>query len=103
MALWRGLLLMTGHLSFLHPVVVVGGSCCVGLGWWVTAAEAGPNCRHPCVTALWSCTCAGPLPRAGVQLTVDCVLLLGGLTGSGAGLRSVPHCLWLPAIGGCPH
>ena len=82
MALWRGLLLTTGHLSFLHPVVVVGGLCCVGLGWWVTAAEAGPNCRHPCVTALWSCTCAGPLPRAGVQLVVWLTVCVLGVLGA---------------------
>ena len=26
-------------------------------------------------------SCAGPLPRAGAQLPVDCVLLLGGVAG----------------------
>jgi hypothetical protein len=40
---------------------------------------------------------------SGAQLPVDCVLLLGGVTGAAAGLRRMPRSRWRPAIGGHPH
>ena len=50
-----------------------------------------------------SCTgCAGPLPLAGAQLPVDCVLLLGGVAGAAAGLRRMPRGRWRSAIRGPP-
>jgi hypothetical protein len=38
----------------------------------------------PCGDAQQSCTGSGPLPRAGAQLPVDCVLLLGGVADAAA-------------------
>jgi hypothetical protein len=59
--------------------------------------------RRPCGAARRSFAGAGRLPRAGAQLAVDCVLLMGGVTGAGAGLRRMPRGRWRPAIGGRPH
>ncbi len=58
---------------------------------------------RPWGAAQRSCAGSGPLPRAGVQLPVDCVLLLGGVAGAAAGLRRMPRGRWGPAIGGRPH
>jgi hypothetical protein len=59
---------------------------------------------RPCGAAQRSCAGSGPLPRAGSQLPVDCVLLLGGVAGAAAaGLRRMPRGRWGPAIGGRPH
>ncbi len=99
-------MLTTGHPPFLHPVVVGGGACRVGLGRRGGQRRGrGPGAarRRPCGAARRSCACAGPLPRAGVHLAVDCVLLLGGLTGAGAGRRHMPRSQCGPAIGGHPH
>ena len=69
------------------------------------AAGAGPGGARSlsCGASQRSYSCDGPLPRAGAQLPVDCVLLLGGVTGAAAGLRRMPRSQWLPAIGGHPH
>ena len=45
------------------------------------------------------CGGTGPLPRAGAQLNVDCVFLLGGVAGAGAGRLRMPHGQWRPASG----
>jgi hypothetical protein len=47
--------------------------------------------RRPCGAAQRSCAGAGPLPLAGAQLPVDCVLLLWGVAGAAAGLRRMPR------------
>jgi len=46
---------------------------------------------RPCGAAQRSCAGAGPLPLAGAQLPVDCVLFLGGVAGAAAGLRRMPR------------
>jgi hypothetical protein len=92
---------MTGHPPFLHPVVDVGGVFRVELGWrggrWRGRAPGEARCR-PCGVATRSCDCVGPLPRAGAQLAVDCVLLLGEVAGAGAGRRLMPRGLCQLAI-----
>ena len=69
------------------------------------AAGAGPG-RGP-QPAVWRGAAVlhrrWPLPRAGAQLPVDCVLLLGGVAGAAAGLRRMPRGRWRPAIGDRPH
>jgi hypothetical protein len=76
----------TGHPPFLSPVVVGWGRV-VTCGATAAGREGagarpgrGPGAarRQPCGAALWSCVCTGLLPRAGAQLPVDCVSLLGG-------------------------
>jgi hypothetical protein len=57
------------------------GTCRVWLLWWDWRRRVrGPGAARsrPCGEAQRSCVIDGPLPRAGVQLPVDCVLLLGG-------------------------
>ena len=64
----------TGYSPFLRPVRVglrLRGGHRRGRG--PVAA-----CSRQCGSAWRSCDGAGPLPRAGAQLPVDCVLLLGG-------------------------
>jgi hypothetical protein len=88
-------------------------SCCCWRGTWHVGLRRqggrqlgwGPGAaRHrPCDAALRSCAYAGRLPRAGAQLAVDCVLLLGGLAGAGEGLRRMPRGQWQLAIWGHPH
>jgi hypothetical protein len=58
---------------------------------------------RPCGAAQRSCAGAGPLPRDGAQLPMDCILLLGGVAGAAAGLRHMQLSQWRPAIGGRPH
>ena len=74
-----------------------------GCGGGAGGGGGGARSR-PCVAAQRSCAVSGPLPRAGEQLPVDCVLLLGGVAGAAAaGLRRMPRGRWGPAIGGRPH
>jgi hypothetical protein len=97
---------MTGHPPFLHPVVVGWGACRVGLGQRGGRGRGRAPVdarRRPCGAMLWSCTCDGPLPRAGEQLDVDCILLLGGVAGAGSGRGLMPRSQWRLAIGGHPH
>ena len=87
-------------------------SCCCWRGAWRVGLRSRGGWRRwqdpdgarrlPCGAAWRSCAGAGPLPRAGTQLAVDCVLLLGGVTGAGAGRRRITHGRWRPAIGGRP-
>ena len=56
--------------------------------------QVGARSR-PCGAAQQSCAGSGPLPRAGAQLPVDCVLLLGWV--AGALLRGCDACR---AVGG---
>jgi hypothetical protein len=83
------------------------GTCRVGLrrrgGRWRGRGPGGARSR-PCGAAQRSCAGSGPLPRAGAQLPVDFVLLLGGVAGAAAaGLRHMPRGRWGAAIGGRPH
>jgi hypothetical protein len=78
------------------------GTCRVGL----RRRGRGPGGARsrPCGAAQRSCAGSGPLPSAGAQLPVDCVLLLGRVAGAAAaGLRRMPRGRWGPAIGGRPH
>jgi hypothetical protein len=81
---------LLSHVLLLLEGVVTCGATAAGL----TAAGAGPG-RGPGAarslqrgSALWSCACVGPLPRAGAKLTV---LLLGGVAVAGAGRRCMPR------------
>ncbi len=58
---------------------------------WARGAPGGARSR-PCGAAQRSCAGSGPLPRAGAQLPVHYVLLLGGVAGAAAaGLRRMPR------------
>ncbi len=82
------------------------GTCRVGLqlrGGLLRGLGPGGAHSRPCVAAHRSCAGSGPLPRAGAQLPVVCVLLLGGVAGAAAaGLRCMQRCLWRPANRGPP-
>ena len=47
---------------------------------WLRRRGRGPGgaCSRPCGAAQRSCAGSGPLPRAGTQLPVDCVLFVAG-------------------------
>ncbi len=69
------------------------GTCRVGLrqrgGLRWGLGPGGARSRQ-CVEVHRSCACSGPLPRAGAQFPVDCLLLLGGV--AGAALRDCDAC-----------
>jgi len=103
-------LLTSGHLSFLHPVVVGGGACRGGLlqrgGRW-RGRIPGVVHRWPRDAEWRSCAGYGPLPRAWVQLPVcistgglPLMILLYGCVrvSSGGHPRTVTACRGRPQV-----
>jgi hypothetical protein len=64
----------------------------------LNSTKVPKSCSRPCGVAQRSCAGAGPIPRAGTQLPVDCVLLLGG--GVWCCYGSATHTSHLPVGGG---
>jgi hypothetical protein len=98
-------LLTTGYPPFSVLLLLAGDVLFWGCGGGAGGGGGGPGAarNRPCGAARRSCAGAGPLPRAGAQLPVHCVLLLGGVAGAGAGRRRMPRGRWRPAFGGRPH
>ena len=91
--------------SFPQTCCCWRGTCHVGLrqrGGRLRGWGPGESCSWPCGVEQRSCVGDGPLPRAGAQLPVDCVLFLRGVAGAAAGRQHMPRSRWRPAIRGPP-
>ena len=74
-------MLTTGCPHFLRPCCCWRGTCRVGLRWRGGGRRGRSTVvarSRPCGAAQRSCAGAGPLLRAGAQLPVDCISVLGG-------------------------
>jgi hypothetical protein len=80
----------------ISDIAIISGITNMVKAMMLVIIGGGAARRRPCGAARRSCG-AGRLPRAGSQLAVDCVLLLGGVAGAGAGRLRMPRGRWRPA------